>query len=55
MILSSWTATLYAREYHVRVEGETFRREQRLVYYVTGPAAKVKCDKKSTSRQVDNL
>ena len=38
---SSWTATLYAREYHVRVEGETFRREQRLVYYVTGPAAKV--------------
>jgi hypothetical protein len=39
---SSWTATLYAREYHVRVEGETFRREQRLVYYVTGPAAKVK-------------
>ena len=39
---SSWPATLYAREYHVRVEGEPFRREQRLVYYVTGPAAKVK-------------
>ena len=38
---SSWTATLYAREYHVRVEGETFRREQRLIYYVTGPATKV--------------
>ena len=36
----SWTATLYAREYHVRVEGETFRREQRLVYYITGPAIK---------------
>ena len=40
-IETSWTATLYAREYHVRVEGETFRREQRLVYYVTGPATKV--------------
>ena len=39
-IETSWTATLYAREYHVRVEGETFRREQRLVYYVTGPATK---------------
>jgi hypothetical protein len=39
-IETSWTATLYAREYHVRVEGETFRREQRLVYYITGPAIK---------------
>lgn len=39
---TSWTADLYAREYHVKTEKDTFRIEQRLVYYVTGPARKAK-------------
>ena len=46
-IEETWTASLYAREYHVRVEGETFRREQRLIYYVIGPTVKIiKCSGK---------
>ena len=43
-IENSWSASLYAREYHIKQESGTFRREQRLVYYVKGPAARHEID-----------